>query len=144
MNDLPLFNRPKPKPIVTTDAFDWSKLSHDEARLLRVILPHRGKAQAIPVPEAAARAELPMRFAQDVVKGLIETHHVPIGSSSSAVLPGWYLCVEAAELESNWRALRSRALSILGRAKAFDARRTLRTSIDFYGQTELFKDGSNG
>lgn len=104
---------------------------------MRVLLAHKGRENAIAVPKAAEAAGLAMRHAQDVVKALIEEHGVPVGSSYEKPA-GWYLVATDAEREENRTALRSRALSILRRAKAFDPRANLRLAEIFQGQLPLF------
>lgn len=118
-------------------AFRWDALSDDESRLLRAIRSHQGHDQAVPVDVAAQRAGLHPRRAQDVVKDLIEKHGVPIGSSSSASKPGWYLCVDEEERRHNRDALRGRALSILRRAKAFEPGSNTRLAELFGAQEPL-------
>jgi len=119
------------------DTFRWDKLSAHEAAVLRIISAHRGVATAMSVGEVARAANLHSRVAQDVVKGLIEVHGVPVGTSSSSTRPGWYLCATAEELSQNREALRHRALSVLRRAKAFDPRRIVRLAELYCGQVPL-------
>ena len=99
--------------------FRWDALSAEQAKVLRVLLGHQGAKNAILVPAAAEAAGLPTRAAQYAVKSLIEDHGVPIAASSGDPA-GWYLCVDDKERARERAGLRSRALSILRRARAFD------------------------
>lgn len=119
------------------NAFSWSNLSPTQALLLRIIANHSGAEHAIPVPEVARQADLPMRIAQEMVKDLVEVHGIPIGSSFSSTRPGWYICANEDERAMNRASLRYRALSILRRSRAFDPRRKPHLAELFQGQLPL-------
>lgn len=102
------------------DGFRWDKLSHDEALVLRRLREHQGRENAISVPALASVLGLGDRHAQQIVKDLVEKRGIPIGSSSSASCPGWYLIVSEDERKANHAALLARARSILARAKAYE------------------------
>lgn len=107
---------------MTTSPVDLSQLRATDLRVARVLLACEGRANAMPLSKVAYHADVPARAAQHSVKRLVEEHGLPIGSAYQHPM-GWYLCVTDAEREENRRALRSRALSILVRARAFDPRR---------------------
>lgn len=124
--------------------FRWDVLSKEERDVLRVLVQHRGKANAITVPRVADLVGLTCRRTQKVVKALLEVHKVPLGTSYSSEAPGWYVCDTDDERQENRKALRSRALSILQRAKAFDPRWNHRLAELFQGQQALPLGGSDG
>lgn len=101
--------------------FRWDELSHDQGVVLSVLRGRQGRDQAISVHDVAIRAGLSSRRTQEVVKELVEDHGVPIGSTSSSTRPGWYLVVSEDERQANFVSLQERALSIMKRARAFQA-----------------------
>lgn len=121
---------------MSTMPIRWDALSEEARVVLRELVDHRGRAEAVPVPEIADITGLSPRRCQQVVKSLIEDHGIPIGSSSSAGRPGWYLCDTADELAANREALIRRAKSILVRARAFRPSKSALTR-QLVGQLEL-------
>lgn len=124
--------------------FRWDALSKDERDVLRVLVKHRGKANAVTVPAVADAVGLNCRRTQKVVKALLEVHGIPMGTSYSHEAPGWYVCETEDERKENRQALRGRALSILQRAKAFDPRWKTHLAELFQGQEPLPLGGSDG
>ncbi len=70
---------------------------------------------AISVASISELAGIPPRTVRDIVKNLIEKHHIRIGSSLGNP-PGYYMIATKEEAEQNERTLRRLGLSILTRA----------------------------
>lgn len=133
--DPELLSSPAPRP--AGERFRWDRLSQEEAAVLRAIIPQRGKARAVQVGEISKRAGVPSRRAQDLVKALIEVHHVPIGTSRSAKRPGWYLCATVGELRAMHEVFHGQALKLLARSRAFNPAGNPFLAAEFYGQQQL-------
>jgi len=80
-----------------------------------MLVRHQGKAQAIQVDVLAAITGIENTRVREIVRALIVTHGMPIGSSVSPPA-GYYWMVDRAEIEENYRKLRHRGISILYRA----------------------------
>lgn len=117
--------------------FRWDRLSGDQARVLRIVEQHRGRGNAIPLPEVSRRTGIPMRQLQTVVKAMVEELCIPIGTSSSSSKPGWYLCETREDLDYNREHFTKRGASMMDRARAFDPTRHPELAELYAGQRSL-------
>lgn len=99
----------------TPDLFDRPRLSAEEFEIKSVLRRHRGKKQAIRVDVLAAIVRMPNVKVREIVRALIVTHGVPIGSSV-APPSGYYWIADREETEENYQKLRHRGISVLQRA----------------------------
>lgn len=90
-------------------------LSVEEVRVHRVLFRHRGSAAAIRSDLLADLTGMENVKVREIVRELIVTHGLPIGSSV-AWPAGYYWMVDREEIEENVRKLRHRGLSVLYRA----------------------------
>lgn len=87
-----------------------------ENRIFHVLQDHRGKDTAISMDALANLCTVSTREIQEAVHHMIVAYRVPIGSTSSAARPGYYLVIDREEADQVYRSLKGRALSILKRA----------------------------
>ena len=100
----------------TSITFNILDLTEEEWAVWSVLRSHRGQGGAIKKVQLARLCGLPEREMRNVIKDLIQTHHLPIGSTSKP--PYGYFIIEtpdeAAEVcEREYR----RALSVLYKIK---------------------------
>lgn len=94
-------------------------MTREEKAVAAILTEHRGRAKAIMARRLAELAGLDERRLRQVIKHLVERHHMAIGSTTS-VPPGYYLITDPRERAAVRRSLMRRALSILERARAYD------------------------
>ena len=97
------------------DIFDELSMDTEEQQVLGLIRVRVGREQAIMVASIAEHTAIPPRTVRDIVKGLIEKHHIRIGSSLGNPA-GYYMIETMEEAEQNERTLRRLGISILTRA----------------------------
>ena len=97
------------------DIFDALSMDSESQQVLGLIRVRVGRSMAISVSTIAGLTSIPPRTVRDIVKGLIEKHHIRIGSSLGSP-PGYYMIENMEEAEQNERTLRRLGLSILTRA----------------------------
>ena len=97
------------------DIFDELSMDSESQHVLGLIRGRNGRSKAISVASLTERTAIPARAVRDIVKGLIEKHHIRIGSSLGNP-PGYYMIVTKEEAEQNERTLRRLGISILTRA----------------------------
>jgi malonyl CoA-acyl carrier protein transacylase len=96
------------------------ELNGVESRVLAVLRSHTGRRAAIRAKAMAAMLGITEREVRDVVKTLIEEHHVPIASSVEAPY-GFFMPATPEEVEAYANSLKSRIRSIATRLHAFEA-----------------------
>jgi hypothetical protein len=94
-------------------------MSPEERRVAEIIAKCRGRGKAVQARHVGYKVGLPERKVREIIKKLVEQHHLPIGSTS-AVDGGYYMITDLKELRQVRASLVRRAVSILGRAKAYD------------------------
>jgi hypothetical protein len=99
------------------DIFDAISMDSEMQHVLGIIRGRIGREQAITVAELSSLTGVGPREIRDIVKELIETHQVRIGSSLGNPA-GYYMIATMDEAEQNERTLRRLGLSILTRAAA--------------------------
>ena len=97
------------------DIFDALSMDSDSQQVLSLIRGRYGRYQAISVTSISERTSIPPRVVRDIVKGLIEKHHVRIGSALGRP-SGYYMIATMEEAEQNDKTLRKLGISILVRA----------------------------
>ena len=97
------------------DIFDALSMDSESQHVLGLIRVRVGRSMALSVNTIAGLTSIPARTVRDIVKGLIEKHHVRIGSSLGNP-PGYYMIENKEEADQNERTLRRLGLSILTRA----------------------------
>lgn len=95
------------------------QLNPEEELVSGIIAAARGRDRAVQVREIARRTGIDERRVRDIVKDLVERHHLPIGSTSGHP-GGYYTITDQAELRAVRCSLIRRAVSILNRAKVYD------------------------
>ncbi len=95
--------------------FDSLSMDSESQHVLSLIRVRNGRSEAISVASLTERTGIPPRTVRDIVKGLIEKHHIRIGSSLGNP-PGYYMIATNEEAEQNERTLRRLGISILTRA----------------------------
>jgi hypothetical protein len=70
------------------------------------------------VRELVPRVGLSERVIQQIIEDLIVLHGMRIGASRELPRPGYYLCLDEADIEAAVRPLRSSAASLLKRIEA--------------------------
>jgi len=95
--------------------FDELSMDSESQQVLGLIRGRVGRSTAISVSAIAGLTSIPARTVRDIVKGLIEKHHIRIGSSLGNP-PGYYMIETKEEADQNERTLRRLGLSILTRA----------------------------
>ncbi|MDZ4042895.1 MAG: hypothetical protein U1D96_05295 [Eubacteriales bacterium] len=94
-------------------------MTPEEDRIAKIIFKHRGRSNPVQVTVLSYKTGIDQRKVREIVKGLIEDHLLPIGSTSSKPA-GYYVITDPRELRLVRRSLIRRAVSILNRAKAYD------------------------
>jgi hypothetical protein len=97
---------------------DRACMSPEEVLLWDLVSGHRGQARAIEVAALASMTGLDERVVRRTVKHLIEQFGCPIASTTEPPY-GYFVPSTLEEEERYYASLRSRGLSILGRAAAF-------------------------
>lgn len=103
------------EPREQLNIFDALSMDSDSQYILRLIRNRSGKQSAISVDTIANITGIGGRTVRDIVKNLIEHHHIRIGSSLGNP-SGYYMIVTDEEAEENERTLRKLGVSILTRA----------------------------
>jgi hypothetical protein len=94
-----------------------AQLSPEQRSVAVAIEAHR-RTDPIPLRSLVARVGLSERVVQQIIEELIVTHGVRIGASRELPRAGYYLCVDAADIDAAVRPLRSSAASLLKRIEA--------------------------
>jgi len=94
------------------DIFDELSMNSDSQSVLSLIRTRIGRQQALSVEYISQATDIPPRTVRDIVKHLIEHHHVRIGSALGKP-PGYYIIATQEEAEENERWLRKLGISIL-------------------------------
>jgi len=97
------------------DLFDALNMDSDSWTVYGIIINRLGREQAVSVDAISEQTGIAGREVRDIVKRLIEQHHVRIGSAL-AKPSGYYMIQSDEEAEANERTLRRLGLSILVRA----------------------------
>jgi predicted ArsR family transcriptional regulator len=98
--------------MVQLDIFDELTMDSESQQVLGLIRVRHGRQQAITVDSIAESAGIPSRTVRDIVKHLIENHHIMIGSSLGRPA-GYFMIATKEEAEQNERTLRKLGISIL-------------------------------
>lgn len=96
-----------------TDPLDG--MTEEQRQVFALIESRKGKANALPVAAITRATGIADRRARDVVKSLVEEHHIPIGSCTA----GFYIAETEEEILEVYHTFLSWAFSVLNRAKAF-------------------------
>lgn len=96
-----------------------SAMTPEMERIAKIIYRHQGRTNPVKSVVIAYRTGMDERKVRELVKGLVEDHRLPIGSTSSKPA-GYYIITDPGELRQVRRSLIRRAISILNRAKAYD------------------------
>ncbi len=113
------------------------EMTSEEARVWKLLEPHRGKDRAVRVRDLALLAGMDERKLRDVVKNLVEVHAKPIGSSVRPPM-GYFVITSEEEREEVRRQYYSRALKLFKRIRAVDRSAWVAGVVD---QLELFQRG---
>ena len=97
------------------DIFDEMTMDSESQHVLGLIRRRNGRSEALSVATLSELTGISPRTVRDIVKVLIEKHHIRIGSSLGNP-PGYYMIATKEEAEQNERTLRRLGLSILTRA----------------------------
>jgi hypothetical protein len=97
------------------DIFDALSMDTDSQQILGLIKRRVGRPNAISVEEISLSSGVSPRVVRDIVKGLIERHHIRIGSALGRP-SGYYMIATQEEADANEATLRHLAISILTRA----------------------------
>jgi len=104
-----------PAPTNQLSLFDAISMDSDTQYVLSIIRGRVGRKSAISVTSISERTAIPPRTVRDIVKNLIEHHHVRIGSALGRP-SGYYMIETKEEAEQNEHTLRKLGVSILVRA----------------------------
>jgi len=100
---------PSPKQMTI---FDELSMDSESAHVLGIVRHHSGKGNAIQVRAIADLTGIAPRVVRDIVKTLIEHHHIRIGSSLGHP-SGYYMIETDEEAAQNEKTLRKLGISIL-------------------------------
>lgn len=95
---------------------------------------HKGKANAVSLPDVAQHCGYNRRTIQDIVHRLVEDHGLPVASTSSNRQPGYYIPADSRESLQHFRSIFRRSLQVMKRARAFYKSPQL---AELLGQAEL-------
>ena len=104
-----------PQGGIQLNIFDELSMDSESQFVLSLIRKRIGRARAISVADISEITEIPQRTVRDIVKQLIECHHIRIGSALGRP-SGYYIIETNEEAEQNEKTLRSLGISILTRA----------------------------
>lgn len=94
-------------------------MTAEKRHIANIIAGCRGRSKAVQARHIGYKVGLPERKVREIIKELVEQHHLPIGSTP-ANPGGYYIITDSKELRQVRRSLVRRAVSILNRAKAYD------------------------
>lgn len=114
-----------------------------QEKVWQAVSVHRGAGNAIRVASLRIITGLNERGIRQAVKELIEDHGKPIGSTTAAPA-GYYVIDSDEERKKVQRGLYGRAMSILRRARAYEANPIRRKWVSgIVGQLQLFENKSS-
>ena len=94
------------------------ELTTKEKQIAEIIQEHKGRRQAITGEIISVCCETDYRQVRNLIKHLIEFHHLPIGATCKPPF-GYFWCSSPQDFREAQAECITRAMSILRRAKAY-------------------------